>query len=118
MPTDITQFIGKSQWLAIRSGMRGEEREFFTSKVKEITGIIEAMPKTGDPDSDTAYLHDFAGGSANWWITEKDIDDDGKGQWLRQYNADGMEARLGWYGNLYSDYPGASVVGSVAALNA
>jgi len=46
------------------------------------------------------------------------IDDDGKGQWLRQYNADGMEARLGWYGNLYSDYPGASVVGSVAALNA
>jgi hypothetical protein len=46
------------------------------------------------------------------------IDDDGKGQWLRQYNADGMEARLGWFGNLYSDYPGASVTGSVAALNA
>lgn len=46
------------------------------------------------------------------------LDDDGKGQWLRQGDADAMEARLGWFGNLYSDFPGASATGSVAALNA
>lgn len=46
------------------------------------------------------------------------IDDDGKGQWLRDYDADSMQARLGWFGNLYSDFPGASAVGSVAALTA
>ena len=46
------------------------------------------------------------------------LDDDGKGQWLRQGDADAMEARLGWYGNLYSDFPGASCTGSVSALNA
>lgn len=46
------------------------------------------------------------------------LDDDGKGQWLRQYNADGLEARLGWYGNLVCNFPGANGTGSVAALNA
>lgn len=44
------------------------------------------------------------------------IDDDGKGQWLRQATADAKEARLGWYGQLVSDFPGASGVGSVSAL--
>lgn len=51
-------------------------------------------------------------GSMGW------LDDDGKGQWLRQGDADALEARLGWYGNLYSDFPGASGTGSVAALAA
>lgn len=44
------------------------------------------------------------------------IDDDGKGQWLRQATADAKEARLGWYGQLVSDFPGASGTGSVANL--
>lgn len=44
------------------------------------------------------------------------IDEDGKGQWLRQESADAKEARLGWFGNLVSDFPGASGVGSVASL--
>lgn len=46
------------------------------------------------------------------------IDDDGKGQWLREGSADSHEARLGWYGQLYSDFPGASGVGSIANLAA
>lgn len=46
------------------------------------------------------------------------IDDDGKGQWLRQATADGMEARLGWFGNLVCNFPGANGTGSIAALNA
>lgn len=46
------------------------------------------------------------------------LDDDGKGQWLRQYNADALQARLGWYGNLTCEFPGANGTGSVSALNA
>ena len=46
------------------------------------------------------------------------IDDDGKGQWLRQASADAMEARLGWYGNLVCTFPGANGTGSLSALAA
>lgn len=45
------------------------------------------------------------------------LDDDGKGMWLRRGDADGLAARLGWYGNLVCDFPGANGTGSVAALN-
>jgi hypothetical protein len=34
------------------------------------------------------------------------IDDDGAGNWLRVGNADSMEARIGYYGNLACDAPG------------
>jgi hypothetical protein len=44
------------------------------------------------------------------------IEEDGAGQWLRQASADGKEARLGWFGQVCSDFPGASAVGSVSAL--
>jgi hypothetical protein len=69
-------FIGPSQLRAIGDGCRGEERQFFYDKVCELSAIVDRMPKTGETDGmgdkATVWLHYFAGGSANYWITEKD----------------------------------------------
>lgn len=68
-------FISPAQMRAIRSFSRGEEGDFFKEKIAEIAGIIRAMPKTGETDGTedpVAHLHYFAGGQANFWITEKD----------------------------------------------
>jgi hypothetical protein len=37
------------------------------------------------------------------------IDDDGKSEWLRVYNADSMEARIGYYGQIGCEAPGHNV---------
>lgn len=68
-------FIGSNQLQAI-DACRSEERQFFFDKLAELAGIVSTMPKTYEQDrkGDAAivYLHYFAGGQANWWITEKD----------------------------------------------
>ena len=76
-------FIGKSQMNALGHAMRGEERQFFYRKMLDLAAQIKAMPKTYDTDGQgmdaVAHLHYFGGG-ADWWITEKDSDPDGRGQ--------------------------------------
>ena len=73
----LDQFIGPSQLAAVRAGFRGEEWEFFADKIRELAQRVVTMPKTYDQDGQAneaiVYLHYFAGGTANWYITEKDM---------------------------------------------
>jgi hypothetical protein len=70
-------FIGAPQMHAMICGLRGEERQHFADKFAEMAARIDTMPKTyeqdGAGDDAVAVLHYFAGGQADWWITEKDI---------------------------------------------
>jgi hypothetical protein len=72
----LRHFIPPRQFQAIHSLMRGEERLFFIGKLAELAAMITAMPATYEQDGKgedaTVYLHYFAGGQGNWYITEKD----------------------------------------------
>ena len=72
----LTSFIGPRQLHVVRTCMRGEEKEFFFDKMIALAALTGSMPKTygqdGMGDNAIVSLHYFAGGSANWWITEKD----------------------------------------------
>ncbi|MCK5663315.1 MAG: hypothetical protein KAI17_07500 [Thiotrichaceae bacterium] len=89
-------FFSKSQLKAIVENCRGEEKQFFYDKMKEMSGIIKKMPKTYDQeekgDDAIAYLHYFKG-SYDFYITEKDMEE-------IQYQAFGLavmaEAELGY----------------------
>ena len=90
-PFDVlTRWIGYGQREAIKAGLRGEERAFFVDKLKELADIIDAMPETyrarEKGSQAVAFLHYFAGGSANWWIVEKDAGapDDGPADFQSQ----------------------------------
>jgi len=69
-------FIGGSQLQAVKSLLRGEERQFFRDKMCELAALVASMPESYQTDGKAgdaiAFLHYFAGGSANWYITEKD----------------------------------------------
>ena len=80
----LSHFIGHAQRRALAVGLRGEEADFFREKIAEYAERILTMPKTyeqdGQGENAIVSLHYFAGGQANWWITEKDADTDGEGQ--------------------------------------
>ncbi len=94
----LRKFIGVSQLHAIADALiLGEESDFFTSKLEELTKLVRTMPKTyeqdGKGDDAVVVLHYFTGGM-DWYITEKDmIDDDA------QHQAFGL-ADLGYGGEL------------------
>lgn len=75
----LKNFIGAAQLSAVGSLIRGEEGQFFKDKMVEIANVVQTMPKTygqdGMADKAIAYLHYFKG-SGNWYITEKDMEDD------------------------------------------
>ena len=80
----MMQFMGASQRRAIYEGLKGEERDFFVEKLREIAHTFDTMPKTYEQDGlgmmeAIAHLHYFKGGM-DWWITERDSDQDGEGQ--------------------------------------
>jgi len=79
----LNNYIGCGQMACLGSNLCGEEKQFFKEKVKEIAETIDNMPKTYEQDGKgynaTAYLHYFTS-SADWYITEKDIDTDEQGQ--------------------------------------
>jgi hypothetical protein len=54
---------------------RGEEKQFYFDKMCELAGIVRKMPKTYEQcvKDPVAYLHYFTG-SADFYITEKDMD--------------------------------------------
>jgi hypothetical protein len=88
-------FIGHSQRMAVCDGARGEEAQYFIDTICTLADVIQAMPKTYDQDglgdNAVAHLHYFIGG-CNWYITEKDMEDD-------QWQAFGL-ADLGYGGEL------------------
>lgn len=73
----LKDFIGKSQMAAIKSGMTGEEGDYFKEKMVSLADQIKAMPKTYDQDGKgmdaIAHLHYFRG-SMDFYITEKDME--------------------------------------------
>jgi len=73
----LHNFIGKNQRAAMADGLSGEEGEYFADKIMEIAARVANMPTTGQTDGQgqnaIAVLRYFAGGSATWHITEKDM---------------------------------------------
>lgn len=76
-------FVGTQQVRTLAGCLRGEEKEFFKDKIVEMAGIIEGMPVSYETDGQgmdaVVHLHYFLNGW-DWYITEKDVDKDGKGQ--------------------------------------
>ena len=75
---ELDQFIGPAQRATVLTCFRGEEQEWFFDKIIELHQRITTMPKTyeqdGKGDNATVYLHYFAGGQANAYITERDME--------------------------------------------
>lgn len=73
----VRAFIPRSQYLVMKSALRGEERGFFREAFRDLEKTLESMPVTygqdGKGDEAIVYLHYFYGG-ADWWVTEKDIE--------------------------------------------
>ena len=95
---NLRQFINQRQLEVIGNLCRGEEGEWFKSKLVSLANTIEAMPETYAQDGKGAqahiYLHYFIGG-CDWYITEKDVSaDDGEGL-IGQFQAFGV-ANLGY----------------------
>lgn len=75
----LRPFFPKRQLDFVTSAVRGEEGEFFKSKLVEMANVTLAMPKTYEQDGlgmdAVAHLHYFCfDGSGDWWITEKDME--------------------------------------------
>lgn len=81
--TGMNHWMSESQNKAVIAGLMGEEWQFFADKMKELAGVIAAMPKTYDQDGKgdeaVAHLHYFRG-AADWYITEKDMEGRGTEQ--------------------------------------
>jgi hypothetical protein len=78
----LRKFVGPSQMAALAECLRGEEREFFVDLVERLALRIKLMPAVYEQEGNAdpvAYLHYF-GGSADFWITEKDVERAGEGQ--------------------------------------
>ena len=79
----LAPFISTNQAWALVAGAKGEEKEFFKDKIVEMAQIIEGMPVSYETDGQgmeaVVQLHYFIG-SWDWYITEKDVNKDGRGQ--------------------------------------
>ncbi|OXS89431.1 DUF2958 domain-containing protein [Pandoraea apista] len=81
--TGMNRWMSEAQNKAVIAGLIGEEWQFFADKMKELAGVIAAMPKTYDQDGKgdeaVAHLHYFRG-AGDWYITEKDMEGTGTEQ--------------------------------------
>lgn len=79
----VRPFLSPGQVEIMGDATRGDDGQYFKNKFVELAGVIDSMPKTyetdGMGDKAVVYLHYFKGSSA-WYITEKDVDNDGEGQ--------------------------------------
>ena len=91
----LERFMSTSQIAYLAEAVHGEESEYFIEKIAELANTCETMSKTyeqdGKGDDAIVYLHYFIG-SADWFITEKDIE-------MEQHQAFGL-ADLGYGGEL------------------
>jgi len=89
-------FMSPRQLKTMVVNIRGEEGQFFYDKLLEMAGIVKATAKTYEQDGKgedaIVHLHYFRGGM-DWFITEKDIEED------TQLQAFGL-ADLGYGGEL------------------
>jgi Protein of unknown function (DUF2958) len=73
----LQPFMPSKQFALVKQLQKGEEAEYFDTKMARLAGIVEAMPKTHetkDPQNPIVSLHYFAG-DCHWYIIEKDIED-------------------------------------------
>jgi len=79
IPPILRKFIGKSQLSVISHSMKGEEGLYFQVLVNKLAKLINEMPKSyetdGKGDDAVIYLHYFKN-AMNWYVTEKDINDE------------------------------------------
>jgi len=91
----LRKFVSEQQIQAMAEGANGEERTYFIDKILEMVDTFRTMPKTyeqdGKGDDAIVTLHYFRGGM-DWYITEKDMEDE-------QLQAFGL-ADLGYGGEL------------------
>jgi hypothetical protein len=75
---DLGRYIPRDQKAVLADLLRGEEREGFARTLNELADRIAKMHHTyqqeGKGDDAIVHLHYFAGGRANWYVTEKDVD--------------------------------------------
>ena len=80
VPDDVRHFLGVRQAAVTDDLLRGEEKAFFSDKMREMQEIIRQMPATyetdGLPDSERPVsLRYFGPNGAQWFIIEKDRGD-------------------------------------------
>jgi hypothetical protein len=80
----LGNFVPREQGKALLEICRTKEgREEMAEPLTRLVATIAAMPKTYQQENlgeeAVIHLHYFTGG-CDWWITERDIDDDGEGQ--------------------------------------
>jgi hypothetical protein len=73
----LRHFINPDQMSVILGyARRSEDRQFFRDKLCELAAIVASMPgpyaTNGQGENAIIWLHYFAGGSASWYITERD----------------------------------------------
>jgi hypothetical protein len=75
----LGSFLGTNQALTLFDCLKGEERGYFVTVLNEMLDLISKMPKTYETDGQgkdaVAVLHYFVGG-CDWYITEKDMEDE------------------------------------------
>lgn len=75
IPT-IRHFLSRQQLTVMADGCRGEERDYFKSKIGEIFDTVETMPMTygtdGQGDDAVVYLHYYLR-DCDWYVTERDM---------------------------------------------
>lgn len=74
----LVPFMSTAQLRSLwHNAVRSEECQFFRDKMAELAAFVQAMPKVyeqdGKGDDAVVSLHYFAGGQANFWITERDL---------------------------------------------
>lgn len=77
--TILDHFVEPNELKCLRASQRGEEGEFFRTKLKELELLVRTMPKIyeqdGMGDQAVVQLHYFKGGF-DWYITERDTTDE------------------------------------------
>lgn len=75
----LARFINPSELEVIGNACRGEEGEFFKSKLVELAELIGSMPVTyetdGMGDKAVAWLHYFTP-AGDFYITERDVEEE------------------------------------------
>lgn len=75
----IKNFISGVELEVIGNACRGDEREFFKTKLVELANTVETMPTTyqtdGQGDQAVAHLHYFSR-DCDWYITERDCEEE------------------------------------------
>ena len=74
----LEKFVPPLELKTLLEGTRGEEKQYFSELIKDLTETIKSVPPIGANEelglSAPVKLHYF-GGANDWWISELDKDD-------------------------------------------